>query len=481
MPLFCINSGGIIQNFPSLKVSDGKNVQETPGHQGVASSFPNKNIQILGLGYLPTSTRFDPTYEFEYPLHNLLIPSNDEALQAPRLRIFGEKPGLQIWGETESGGTTFQFQKFFENYPGLELNGQTPLLSRNLGIGIATGSSYEDAHFRPARSPTGLFEFKGGEKSALEAVLQGVSEGSNCLMGLRNEGIPVERCIIPLIGTNGFSVVFGAMIMLDETFPTYVPLSKLLDLQDPVEREVASAFLLKAANFCQTTQGLLLKLQSERSHKAATVLWTKMELTLSKYFVKYITDDVYERGFGMFIDNGGKDRLEIQAGIDHMIEALNLVYASPDARRFVEFPLSIRTPDNCSTHPCFELIYRDLAQLGFVTGAPNRITEEALYLKYCDRVDEAVAELHKAGVLHVDLYLSNIMFRRIDEATDVTIKIVDTDAMHCLKEKKFIPVVYRHLVNYLGPKNVEFGEKHDLLYISVLRLPFEPEDAQLLK
>ena len=46
-----------------------------------------------------------------------------------------------------------------------------------------------------------------------------------------------------VIGANGLSVVFGAMIMLDKTFPTYVPLSKLLDLQDPVERELASAFL----------------------------------------------------------------------------------------------------------------------------------------------------------------------------------------------------------------------------------------------
>jgi hypothetical protein len=216
------------------------------------------------------------------------------------------------------------------------------------------------------------------------------------------------------------------------------------------------------------------------SLKTASMQWTKMELDLSKYYVKYITEEVYERGLGTFVGEGDDDgdRLNVQAGIDHMIEALNLVYASPDARRFVEFPLSIRTPDTRGFNPFFELIYRDLVQLHFVTGAPNRITEPALYLKYCDGVDEAVTELHKAGVLHVDLFLSNIMFCRNDEATDVTIKIVDTDAMHCLDEEDFVPEVFRGLQYYWGSRKVEFGVQHDLLYTSVLRLPFESEDAQ---
>jgi len=99
-----------------------------------------------------------------------------------------------------------------------------------------------------------------------------------------------------------------------------------------------------------------------------------MELDLSKYYVKYITEEVYERGFGMFVGEGDDDgdRLNVQAGIDHMIEALNLVYASPDARRFVEFPLSIRTPDTRGFNPFFELIYRDLVQLHFVAGSPEQ-------------------------------------------------------------------------------------------------------------
>jgi len=55
---------------------------------------------------------------------------------------------------------------------------------------------------------------------------------------------------------------------------------------------------------------------------------------------------------------------------------------------------------------------------------------------------------------------------------------VDTDAMHCLDEKDFVPEVSRRLEDYLGRRNVAFGVQYDLLYSSVLRLPLESEDAQ---
>ena len=116
--------------------------ETTASQQGVASSFCTQTPQ--GFGYLPSSVRFDPTHECEHSLHGMLIPTQEEIDGAPRLRLCGEKAGLQSWGETEASGVTSQLNDACALYPGLQGNGQSRLNSRNLGEGIASGTSYED-------------------------------------------------------------------------------------------------------------------------------------------------------------------------------------------------------------------------------------------------------------------------------------------------------------------------------------------------
>jgi hypothetical protein len=67
------------------------------------------------------------------------------------------------------------------------------------------------------------------------------------------------------------------------------------------------------------------------------------------------------------------------------VEALNLLYASKEARDYVEFPLSIRTPDNGVEHGCiyYELYYRDLSAEGYKIGAPNRFINPDVFESYC--------------------------------------------------------------------------------------------------
>jgi serine/threonine protein kinase len=153
-----------------------------------------------------------------------------------------------------------------------------------------------------------------------------------------------------------------------------------------------------------------------------------------------------------------------------MIDALNLVYKSPEARPFAEYPLSIRTPDEASQQ-CYQLIYRDLTKFDFRIGAPNRMTPESSYDLYVAALTNAINCIHRAGVIHVDLYLSNVMWRMLNG--EVEIKIIDWDASHCLNEGAFVGYVEDALNAYLGSRNVSFGPQHDLLYIAVLSLEKE--------
>ena len=191
------------------------------------------------------------------------------------------------------------------------------------------------------------------------------------------------------------------------------------------------------------------------------------------YYIKTITLPVYQRGSGLF---AGHDinHLDVENGIHHMIDVLNLVYAPPESRPFAEYPLSIRTPDDVSDG-CYQIIYRDLTNMGFRIGAPDRITHEHIYVV---ALTDAINCIHRAEVIHVDLYLSNVMWLYNKQDGMVEIKIIEWNASHCLNEGIFVDNVEKSLIKYLGKEHVHFGAMHDNLNLSVLSLDKEKYSMQ---
>ena len=379
----------------------------------------------------------------------------------------GERMGYQTWGETEQGGVQKQFAAFEYLYSGLEENGQKQLGTRNLAKGIAVGISYEDGHHRFGDLYFSTLEHKGAETSVLSAFAQASVTATNFAMRLLDVGVPRADCIVPVFANTGLTFLVGATIVLDRTFPTCVPISKPLNLLDAVDRQIASAYLVKASDHCKN----LYKLRdtcSETSIKPLT-----LELG-NLYYVKTLTPEVYCRGLGLFTSHTAV-HTDIDIGVHHMIDALNRVYAS-DARQFAEYPLSIRTPDAAS-NDCYQIIYRDLTKLGFRIGIPDREKNENVYKLYVDALTCAVKRIHCAGVIHVDLYSSNIMWRCA--SGEVEIKIIDWDAAHCLDEGEFVAGMKPVLDDYIGEGLVQFGVDHDLLYLSVLSLDFNESNKEL--
>jgi hypothetical protein len=436
--------------------------EKTASSQGVASSF-GKHVPS-GFGFLPTATRFDPTYFTEESLFDLLVPTAQEQTSAPRLRLSGEKPCLQAWGETEAGGVTTQLGSYAGAF-GFALNGQHHLSTRNLGFGIASGDSYEDFHFKYAGEILAIGENKGADGSILQATCQAAVTATNVATRLLSLGLPADKCVVPVIGNTGICMTFGALIILDHSFPAYVPLSKRLDLSDRVERVVASAYLFKITTHVKTVGEILSSLPSYNIRKKIPAL-SNMTLSTANYFVKRLTQDVFDRGFGLF--TGGGDKADVGPGVEHMIDALNVIYASP-ARAVAEYPLAVRTPDEASTF-CYEVIYRDLVKLGYKTGVPDRESNPDIFAAFVSAIFAAAQLVHDAGVVHGDLYMSNVMWQQQADGR-VVVKIVDWDTAHCLEEGNFVPAVRERLQNNLGEQKVQFGRDHDLLYLSVLHLP----------
>jgi hypothetical protein len=440
------------------------NLEITSKEQQNASSFCSSSAE--GFGFLPTYIRFDPT---DGMLSTLLVPTPDEIEAAPRLEIFGEKMGLQSMKETGPNGIEDQFVEFFNKHSklGLKKNGRVQLKSKNLGDGIASAISYEDCHHTFGNEAyLSVIEHKGAEASAFPAISQAAVTATNFAIGLLKRGVPRQSCIIPVIGHSGIAMVIGATIILEPTFPTFIPLSKHLDLSDPYESKVAFAYIKKASEHCLVLYQLLLGIAVPPDVRNVPQV-VRMALDLSNnrsLFIKTIDRATYQRGIGLFTGHN-HDPTDVDSGIQNMMMVFNKLYNSA-ARQYVEFPLSIRTPDSASMK-LYQIIYRNLSTLGFVIGAPNRMTHEEDYNKYCLSLRRAVHAVHAAGVIHVDLYLSNVMWKKTGD--EVEIKIIDWDASQLLSQEDFHPNIKAKLEDHLHLQ-VTFGPEHDNLYLSILDL-----------
>eukprot|EP00657_Telonema_sp_P-1_P009829 TRINITY_DN4064_c0_g1_i2.p1 TRINITY_DN4064_c0_g1~~TRINITY_DN4064_c0_g1_i2.p1 ORF type:complete len:293 (-),score=21.57 TRINITY_DN4064_c0_g1_i2:346-1224(-) len=265
-------------------------------------------------------------------------------------------------------------------------------------------------------------------------------------------------------------MAFGVTIILKPSFPTFVPMSKTLDLGDEYERRVAAAYLER------------IKTHAVEMGKRIPInepLDIKMGLSTLDWFIKTLDTRTFKNGLGMF--DTRSERLTPGPGIMHMVEVLNRLHHS-EARELVEFPVSIRSP--CGPNSSFQLIYRNLKQEGYTMGAPNRNLDPETFDAYSHAVADAVRKIHDAGVIHGDLYVSNIMWRvgsNCPEAVDI--KIVDWDGSHCCDEGDFTPEARVRLEQYFEELHedhiVEFNTRHDLSYIAVLDRQLLPEEAHL--
>ena len=148
----------------------------------------------------------------------------------------------QTWGETEALGVHAQTAASLSSL-NLEFqsNGQEQLLTKNLVTGLVAATSYNDFHYQYRGWFLMCGENKGAEGSLLAAVLQVSLTNTHFAMGLLERGLPREKCIVPAVANTGMHMLFGATIIIADSFPTFVPLTESSDLLDASENRYASA------------------------------------------------------------------------------------------------------------------------------------------------------------------------------------------------------------------------------------------------
>lgn len=96
---------------------------------------------------------------------------------------------------------------------------------------------------------------------------------------------------------------------------------------------------------------------------------TAMEFDESAYHTKRITNNVANRGFGLYSERG----TDISQGIEHWGRVLNVLIEDINIRPHVAFSLAIRTPNKSLDD--YIIIYKDLCREDYRIGCPNRVDQ----------------------------------------------------------------------------------------------------------
>jgi hypothetical protein len=411
-------------------------------------------------------------------------------------------------------------------------------------IGICTRGSVPDftifGKVNGKKLIVGLGELKGMDTSIDAAVLQAAVGGSYLATNLLSLGFEAGSFCVPLVCSNGMLMQFGAIVILpNSTFPVYMPVSDSFDLRSQSGNQLASAYFKKA---CQYAHILAVRMSTQHGDGVRVI--NSMEFSKDMYFVKKFTlqgvlkhynahnlqcglnhmircfNTMYKvealrshiafpvavytesenpnstaaAATAVAIETASKLQLAIQVVIQTESESVRArlsatsastaVAAVQDladsAKKGIENGVANVAANPNTMHVVFRH-YGHASNGGYMIGCPDRIANPELFNHYKLELIRVVKLMHSSGVIHGDLYLSNVMWRATDSG--VHIILIDFDCAHLLEEGQFTPGIQNTIFKYFQANNialeVEFRKGHDRKYLKVLDLPVTADNAFL--
>lgn len=268
--------------------------------------------------------------------------------------------------------------------------------------GFASKMSSPDGYYSVDDTVRGIIEVKHNTDTPAEALRQGASEATNVALSLLKKGVCSDDICVPVIGSNGYLIQFAAVIMLKPSFPTLVVVSPVLDL-------TCDAGLNEATRLYCCVQALV------KSELPVT-------LPPNPDMVLGISEDIYHLKYlWSFFSSTGN----IQTSLHHYFHVMARLHKHSAARKYTLFPICVREHNDSSETSA--IVFPKLSD--FRIGLPDTPELRALFL---DELRTAMFHFHEAGVVHLDMYLSNIMWKQVDGG--IAVKVIDWDSGHFIDE-----------------------------------------------
>jgi hypothetical protein len=276
---------------------------------------------------------------------------------------------------------------------------------------VVTNKSASDGYLVDADGIIrGIVEVKGGSYAPSQSLRQGIATASNIAVDLCNRGVPWNQTIVPVISSNGYMFQFAVVLLLKPCFPYSVCLTSALNASDDSNLTKIGSFLMCMDEMTKTS----LIIQQEHSlYKGKQE--EKKGLSTADYWLKDMT-----RFFSC--------RENFNEGLFHCLTRLKKANQNEGCRNYVVFPYCIVATDKEDNPGSISMVFPRM--VGYRIGIPEDPGTRALFLA---KVKMSMCAIHQAGIVHMDFYPSNIMWREVGDG--VVVKIIDWDAVHDVNEE----------------------------------------------
>lgn len=300
------------------------------------------------------------------------------------------------------------FSQFFktESTPATQTQKFT-MKDLNAEFGLATWFSKTDfAHTTTLKNGSrfglAVIEYKDTAQAPLEQMGKAYAAGCNIILSHIRLGIEWSECAIPLALTNGNLYQFAWVTLLEPSFPVLHVTTGVLDASVLSARELIGKHLVHIKEFCTSREKRIRRCStlSKVDPKAP------FELDKDKYHRKSVNNM-----FWRWPKNHEESLWYIWQIYEHLSGVAEAV-----------LPLACANLKPVDSKIDKVIIYPKLEKQ-FAMGVPS---DKDLYQKYLKQLGEAIAKIHQAGVIHVDMYPSNILWRFWDN--QMVLRIIDWDA-----------------------------------------------------
>jgi hypothetical protein len=273
----------------------------------------------------------------------------------------------------------------------------------NASFGLATAESKPDflhTTLNGQKDVFGLciFEFKDTAFAPLEQMGQAFVAGCNIILSHLGLGLKPSECAVPLVLTNGNLYQFAWVTILEPSFPVLHVTTGVLDASVQETRQQIAHQLVCIKLFC-------FRVAQKIGESTTFQELTKIQLDLERFHLKLFKDT-----FLRWSENPQESLSYLWRIYEGLVDVEEAVLPHAFA--------NIKLDGTEESKIIFPRLEPD-----FAMGIPS---DESLYKLFLVKLEASIKKIHAKGIIHVDLYPSNILWRSVGD--DIIIRIVDWDA-----------------------------------------------------